>query len=407
MTPDVRVLGADELRAAHDLFASTIHWAPRDDAGWARTEPSFSPGRTIGVYEAGDLVATGTAFPSRMAVPGGAALSMAAVTRVGVRPDHTRRGLLTAMMRAQLVDVAQRGEPVATLRASQAQIYGRFGYGVATRGRSVRVRRSAAGWRDGAPGGGTVRLIPRESAVATLAAVHDRIALRHPGGMTRPPGWWSYLLGRVAEREHFLAVVHTGPDGDDGFAVAGVCRNPDFEHRTVEVDDLHAGDLTAAAAIWRFLLDVDLTGGVEADLRPLDEPLELLLADPRDCAVTGQGDEVWLRLVDVPVALAARPFPTLPVDVAPVLLAVHDPFLPGNAGVYRIGGGTTECIAPLGIAAPDLECDAAALAMAYLGDRAPSALAATGRWRVHDPLAVARADLLFATPVTPWCGTFF
>jgi predicted acetyltransferase len=57
--------------------------------------------------------------------------------------------------------------------------------------------------------------------------------------------------------------------------------------------------------------------------------------------------------------------------------------------------------------APELECDVAALAMAYLGDRRPAELAATGWWTVHDPAALERADAAFATAVVPWCGTMF
>ena len=106
----------------------------------------------------------------------------------------------------------------------------------------------------------------------------------------------------------------------------------------------------------------------------------------------------------MPAALAAR---SLRADAAPVLLAVHDPLLPDNAGVYRIAGDGAERVGPLGACEPELSCDVAALAMAYLGDRSPSTLAATGWWTVHDPAAPARADALFATDAAPWCGTHF
>jgi predicted acetyltransferase len=399
---DVRVLDGPELREAHDLFGSTVLFGPTSDARWPRAEALYAPGRTIGVHEDGALVATATAFPSRMAVPGGAAPPMAAVTRVGVRADRARRGLLAAMMRAQLADVVERGEPLASLRASQARIYGRFGYGVATRGRSVRVRRSGAGWREGAPRGGTVRLVGRADALETLTAVYDRIGLCRPGGMVRTPGWWGNTLGQDLDGGgHLLVAVHTGPAGDDGFAVATVGKADDFERRPLVLEDLHAADLAAAAGLWRFLLGVDLAGAVEGHLRPLDEAVELMLADRRDATVTATGDEAWLRLVDVRVALAARTFPAGLTD--PVLVGVHDPLLPANTGVYRIGDGPAERVT----ARPHLECDVAALAMAYLGDLPPSILAATGWWQVHDSAALARADLLFATPVRPWCGTFF
>jgi predicted acetyltransferase len=106
----------------------------------------------------------------------------------------------------------------------------------------------------------------------------------------------------------------------------------------------------------------------------------------------------------VPEVLAARSFGT----AEPVLLAVHDPLLERNAGVYRIADGAAERVGPLGgPVAPELECSAAALSMAYLGDRAPSQLVATGWWQANDPAAVPRADAAFTTAETPWCGTYF
>jgi predicted acetyltransferase len=404
---DVRVLEPGELRAAHTLFAATIHHGPRDDAGWAAAEPSYVPGRTLGVHDDGALIGTATSFPVRTAVPGGVPLPTAAVTRVGVRADRTRRGLLTAMMRTQLADVAARGEVLASLRASETRIYGRFGYGVASRAREVRVRRSGAGWRPGAPVAGPVRLLAPDEIVPVLTTVYDTITVRRPGTITRPASWWWGPVGRRLEaREHLVVAVHTGPGGDDGFAIAVPSgTDQEFAGRTLMVEDLHAATVAAAAGLWRFLLDVDLVATVAGWMRPLDEPLELLLADPRDCTVTGQADETWLRLVDVPAALAARAFAPA---ADPVRLAVHDPLLPANAGVYRLGGGAAERVGPLrGPAEPELECDVAALAMAYLGDRLPSELADTGWWRVHEPAALARADVLFATAGSPWCGTFF
>ena len=405
MIHDVRTLAVEDLRSAQALFAASIHRAPADDASWNQVLASYHPGRTLGVHHEGALVATATSFPSQTVVPGGAVLPMAAVTRVGVRADRTRRGLLTAMMRAQLDDVAERGEPIASLRASEALIYGRFGYGVASRGREVRVRVDPEPFLPSAPLSGSVRLVERAEIIAALRKVHESIALARTGGMTRPDGWWNSLRRRIDERGHVIAAVHTGADGDDGFAVAFLAESPGhFTGRALDVTDLHAADVAATAGLWRFLLGVDLVDAVEAHLRPLDEPLELLLTDPRACEVTGITDETWLRLVDVPAALAARSYG----EAAPVLLAVHDTVLERNAGVYRIADGTAERVGPLaGPGTPQLQCDVAALAMAYLGDRSPSELVATGWWRADDPAAVSRADAAFRTGATPWCGTFF
>lgn len=415
----VRVLGPDELRPSTDLFRSALHTTPLDDDGWRRGGARHVPGRTLGAFEdlppatgadsagagstgAGgtEMVGTAMSFPCRTAVPGGAAVDTAAVSLVGVRPDRTRRGHLSALMQAQLTDVAARGELLATLRASETGIYGRFGYGIATRGRAVRIRGGAT-LRPDAPGGGTVRMPTADRARSELPALADRLALHRPGGMTRPAAWWpAFLEGIGPARDFRAAAVHTGPGGDDGYAVWTVADGDGGD--TVTVLDLHAADAAATADLWRFLVGMDLVGAVTGRLRPLDEDLSLLLTDPRAFQVEGQADETWLRLVDVAGALAARTWG----EAAPVVLRVHDRMLPANDGAVRVGPDGPEPVEDA--TAPDLECDVDALAMAYLGDRRPSELVAAGWWRSRDDAAVARADALFATPgPVPWCGTYF
>ena len=111
--------------------------------------------------------------------------------------------------------------------------------------------------------------------------------------------------------------------------------------------DLHAADVEAAAGLWRFLPGIDLVRRVVAVRHPLDEPLDLLLADARDVVVTGEEDETWLRLV--PTALCARSWAAGDA----VLIGVHDRLLPRNAGVFRIGDGGAGRV--VGVA-PELEC---------------------------------------------------
>jgi predicted acetyltransferase len=405
-THDVRVLRPDELRPAYDLFGAALLHGPVPDDRWERVGPLYEPDRAFGVDVDGELAGTAMSFRVDVAVPGGAVLPTAAVTRVGVRADRTRRGVLSALMRRQLVEAAAAGDVLASLRATEARIYGRFGYGVATRGRGVRVpRKGGSGWRSGAPVGGSVRMVAPAEAVGVLEAVHARIGLARPGGMTRTPAWWQLGLGGlVADRALLVVAVHSGPDGDDGYLVATIDDSGGWDDRVLVLNDLHAAGVEASAGLWRFALGLDLVAAVRGRLRPRDEPLELLLADPRDFGITGVDDETWLRLVDVPAALAARRFGA----GGPVLLAVHDAVLEANSGVYRIDGGGAERVGELGGAVtPELECDVAGLAMAYLGDRAPSELVATGWWRAWAPEAVRRADAVFATGLVPWCGTNF
>jgi predicted acetyltransferase len=148
---------------------------------------------------------------------------------------------------------------------------------------------------------------------------------------------------------------------------------------------------------------VDLVDDVIAELRPVDEPLELLFNDPRTVATSTVDDETWLRLVDVPAALAARSFGELAPGAGSVVLEVRDDLLPANSGRYRIGGGPARRVDETA----ELALGVDALAALYLGDVAASALATVGRLTVVKADALGVADRLFAVPAAPWCGTYF
>jgi len=396
---EIRTLRDDEHRAASKLFRDSVHFPPADDTEWERTARSYQPGGTIGAFDP-DLVGTARSFDAELTVPGGARLPMAGVTSVGVRADRTRRGVMRALMTTQLDDFAARGVVFANLFASEAGIYGRFGYGLATRCRTYSVDRHRARLRPDVPAGGELELLDLDRAFEVCPGVYDRIEHR-PGMMTRPEVLWRLYENQARRRsEPMKTVVHHGPDGPDGFAAYFVSAQQAHPwSKDLEVVHMFTGTPAAFTGVWRFLLGVDLVDRIVAEERPLDEPIELVLADHRSGTVDGVTDEHWLRLVDVPKALAAREYG----HAAPVVLAVTDPLLPGNSGTYRItpdGAERTDEPAALAL-------DVTTLAMIYLGTWRPSALAGAGRIEVRDPAAPAAADLLFGTRVASWSGTFF
>ncbi|HVV22650.1 MAG TPA: GNAT family N-acetyltransferase [Pseudonocardiaceae bacterium] len=396
---EVRALRPDELHSATNLFRGSLHHGPLSAEDWAKRAPHLADARVLGALRDDQLVGTALSFPSELAVPGGATLPMAMVTAVGVRADQTRRGVLTALMREQLAGMA---EPVATLRASEAVIYGRFGYGVATRGRSATITRLRAVGHSGAPEAGAVRLLAFKEALAVLPDLYRRIGARRPGWIARPDSWWRMTEGWMDELKfNGVVAVHSGPDGDDAFAFYMVQRDGDT--RRMNVEDLVADGPDAWAGLWRFLMSVDLVTEVRVELRPLDEPLELLFADRRAVRTTSVDDETWLRLVDVPTALAARTFGELASDAGSTVIDVRDDFLPANSGRYRIGDGPARRVDE----PAELALDVSDLAALYLGDVTPSALAAAGRLTVVKSDALRVGDRLFAVADTPWCGTFF
>jgi predicted N-acetyltransferase YhbS len=106
--------------------------------------------RTLATFDGDQIVGTAGAFSFELTVPGPALLPAAGVSWVAVVPTHRRRGILLDMMRRQLLDVRERGEPLAVLLAAESGIYGRFGYGLASSVMDVQIERARAQLTDAA-----------------------------------------------------------------------------------------------------------------------------------------------------------------------------------------------------------------------------------------------------------------
>ncbi|KPI07726.1 Sterol carrier protein domain containing protein [Actinobacteria bacterium OV450] len=397
----VRVLGDGDLRSAAALNARAMHIPAPTDAAWEHDCLGYESGRTFGVEFQGALAGTMALYASQLAVPGGT-VPIAAATKTGVLPHATRRGLLRSMFFAAATDVAARGEAALVFYPTEAVIYRRIGAGPATRARAFTVDARRGAFHPDAPVGGEVRPIAAEDALTALASIHQRIWAARPGGIRRPSAWTEATRGTLVTTDSLYA-VHVGPDGPDGYVRYKAARQWSYEQpevrATIDVHDLHAGNAEASAGLWRFLLGLDLARQVQARERPVDEPMELLLNDPAACHTKSVTDELWIRLTDVAGALSARTYG----HAEPVVIGVQDPWLPDNQGSYHVS--------PEGVlrtmTEPDLVVGVADLASLYLGNHSASTLAATGRLHVIDPTALPHADRLFASTLTPWCGSHF
>ncbi|MDT8912714.1 GNAT family N-acetyltransferase [Amycolatopsis sp. PS_44_ISF1] len=400
----VRPITDEERRPTFTLLRQALHSPPPDDEFWRQHGDAWVADHKFGAFAGDRPIGITGSFDTDLVVPGGARLSTAAVDGVAVRADWTRRGVVSELMRVQLQDFAARGHALAALYPSEAAIYGRFGYGAATLGRTIRVEHPAR-LRPGVPATGTVRLLDETTAAAQLPALYQQCATTRPGRLGRPAAWWPIERNRqIRYGAGYRVAVHTGHNGeDDGFVVfrsreRATLDQPD-RRAALDVRDLIGAGPAAVTGLWRFLLSIDLTGTVLARDRPVDEPVGALLTDPRRAHTDAVTDQLWLRLVDVPAALAARTYGA----AEPVVLALTDRQLPANTGRYLIGpGGAHRTQAPA-----ELDLDAEALGQLYLGEWRASTLWQAGRLTAADPSAAARADALFTTERPPWCGTHF
>ncbi|MFC7342241.1 GNAT family N-acetyltransferase [Saccharopolyspora griseoalba] len=395
---DARELTDAELDEFPAVFGAAFLQDTDDEI--ERWRPLVDHIRPIGVCDGSELIGVAGHYDEAIALPGGVVRPVAAVTTVGVKPGHRRRGAATALMRRQLDGLRAAGVPLAALHASEGAIYGRYGYGPASTSNHLEIPRGAR-FRPGAEiDEQPVRELPLERARAEFQRQHARIFPHRAGWLARDGDAWEArerMRRSAGNRPDRFAlhpqghVVYRGKPDWTG-------RGPNYE---LEIVALAAETPQAYAALWRYLLDFDLAAEVVWPKAAADEPIVHLLADPR-AARQQHFDGLWLRLIDVAAALPARGY----AAEADVVLEVSDDFCPWNAGRWRLRTAPEVAVSRTESPA-QLTLDVADLAAAYLGGTTLTSLAAAGRVREHEAGALAAASRAFATDRPPNCPDAF
>jgi predicted acetyltransferase len=336
-------------------------------------------------------------FDFAMTMPGGATLPVPGVTWVSVALTHRRRGILRALLAEQHREFLDDGMPLAALTASEGAIYGRFGYGTTTLDRTVEITRRRAELRPDLPESGGVRQLGTEQLRAIAPDIHRRWAARTPGALSRDDVRWDFTLAdREWSRNGGTELFHLGHA--DGYA----SYRRVHADRACDLVELFAATPAAHRELWRALLAMDLVETVRTRSLPLDDPLPLLLTDPRQVRTTALNDGMWLRVLDVPAALSARPY-RIELDV---VLEVDDPFL-DRGGRFRLRGGPEGATCEPTTAAADLRIAVRALGPLLLGGQPAAPLAAAGLLEAAEPAVLDRVDTAFGTDRLPQHGSEF
>jgi predicted acetyltransferase len=413
----IRLVAEDELAAFLAVDQHASHGTPMPERAHANFLARLELGRTLAAFD-GDTIVGGTgAFSFQMRVPGAMA-AVAGVSLVAVLPSHRRQGILSALMRRQLAEVSERGEAVAVLFASESGIYGRYGYGRASWHAAYRLQRGEGTLAPGAPADPGLRLRIAEplSARAELAQVYDLALAERPGLYARTGPWWDRLLTDLHSEDgssrQIRCVLAEDDSGPRAYAVftSTECWDEDagLPRGVLEVSEALATDPAATAALWDNLLSRDLVSEFHARMRPVDDPLLYLLADPRRVRPV-VSDGLWVRLVDVGRALAQRHYAS-PVDV---VIEVADELCPHNAGRWRLAaeaGG-----APAGFRATcerttapaDVVLPVWAVGAAYLGGSGLKAMANAGLIAEATPGSLAALSTAMSWEPAPWCPMTF
>lgn len=302
------------------------------------------------------------------------------INTVGVNPAHRRRGLLRELMTQQLRQAKADGIPFATLSASEHTIYGRFGFGPLTRVGETVVDLAKFRLRPEIPvAPGRVEWVEPGFLAEHYWRVVDAFHERQLGSVRPYARTFFEHTGQWANDEQgpakkLRAVAHFDEAGVvDGFATF---ENPSWEPpRRAKVHALFGATLGVEFALWQALASMDLVEQLGYFTQPGD-PLPLGLVDERAVKVKEVEDWTWLRILDLPAAIAARSFERDGEAIIRVTDALGH--CEGTWHLTVLGGRgaatpTTET--------PRLELDVAELARVWESNDSPVALARLGRIR--------------------------
>jgi predicted acetyltransferase len=417
----IRPVSAEEFDTFNTVDLHAFHGSPLtpDDRELVVARLEFD--RTLAAFDGATPVGTAAAYSFQLAVPGLQTVPAAGITWVSVLPSHRRRGVLSSMMGRQLADVRDRGEPLAVLWASESVIYSRYGYGRAMWEADFTLYRGEGRLARTAPDDGSLRLrlVDPTASLPELAKVYESVLPSRPGFIARNEAWWQGPVYDPPDRRQGTSPLHCVLAEDDngprGYALYSAVnqwdRDTSLPDSTLNVREMVGADAAASAALAADLLSRDLTTEFHFRGRPVDDPLLYQLADPRR-ARQRLKDGLWVRIIDVPGALARRRYSSA-VDA---VLQVRDELLPSNAGRWRLttagaapdgGGLAATCVPAPASAAPDVVLDVTELGAVYLGGTPLGALAGAGLVTEGRPGAVRQLSAALSWDVAPWCPVNF
>jgi predicted acetyltransferase len=377
----------------------------------------FAHRRISGLYDdnaadAATPIATASSWIADITVPGGHTIPTWAISTITVAPTHRRRGIARNLLEAELRTAAALKVPVAILTASEATIYERFGFGPATQRADWTIDTTRATWTGPVPDGRVQLITTEQGRDEGGHAILERALLLTPGEMHFDGHLWRRLFGMPGRGNPLeMRVVRYDDAGGvpQGLAIYKIedpgPRMPEIVH----VEYLTTATDDAYAALWRYLLELDLVGTVKADLRSVDEAVRWQISDSRAASEDAVHDHLWVRILDVKTTLEARDYSApgtfvLEVDdplgfAAGSWLLSIDNF--GHAIVKKLddseGFGDNHHIA----------LSVADLGSIYLGGTSISTLVKAGRIIQKTKGAAVAADAAFRSTVTPWLSTWF
>jgi predicted acetyltransferase len=338
-----------------------------------------------GLYEGTDLLASAKVLDWGQHL-GGRRVPMAAISGVGVAPQHRGRGHASELFRRLLPSFRERGVPLSGLMPASTALYRKSGYELASSWYQVTMPTRAL---HGLP---RVTHVPVRVAttgdLATIVDLERRLLQEDHGSIDVAQEWWDTFAAHGFD-EGFAYLA------DDGYTWYRQGDDPKWGY-SIEVLAMVAASVDTLCALWHAIGSSSTMARSVTLTAPMDAPLRLLL--PEQEMVTSKELEYMLRVCDLPAAVEARGYPA--GLRASASITVHDPIVSENDGAWRIvvedGKGRAERTS-----AADATMTINGFASLYAGWSSPALLRSTGLLRggSADDLAALGAMFSSTRPV--------
>jgi predicted acetyltransferase len=403
----IRFPAEDDLRAVYenqaDVYGITVD--PGDLEAWKRRVEldDILLAEDVSDPQHPFVVGTSLYYRLKLTVPGGGMLDAAWLAMIAVAATHQGRGIWQQLSGQGFGILMERGCPILCGVPTQPTVYEILGAGVASYTHTYNIEPRFTELR-AKPSRNRARKVDSSEAKSQLPSIYDRYLTVTPGALSRQRGWWADVLeDRVTQRENASALNFiTHPDGFLTYRVVGA--SPHAYRRpfgTMIVEDFCPVTSEAHTELLGALVGLNMFDNIVVKV-PVDDPLPLKLKDQLAAQLTGGGDFLWLRIMDVPKVLAARRYSA----DADLVLEVTDPL--GAAGgrfLLEIRDGAATVTPHDG--PPDVELALGDLGTLFMGAHRGWELQRANRISGRRSGALEQLDAAFNTQRAPYCGTLF
>ena len=364
----------------------------------AERRPVHDLGRFRIAVDGTQIVSTSGSYALDVTLPGAVSVPMGGVTWVSTVATHRRQGIMRQTVEAVHDDIDQRGEPLATLSASEGGIYEHLGYGLSTRSRVTTIDTRLASIRpEYRPSPGDVRYLDPADVIPTVSALWERFRRCRSGEISRASELHELMFTVFGRDDGPLGAAHY-LSHRDGYAMYRTEQHWNDGHpaHVLHLVEIAAVTPEAHAALWHTLLSIDLAAEIRSRCIPIDDPLPFLLDNQRALRTTDLNDGIWVNVRDASICFGARTYRT------------NDRIVIEEDGKrWAIEGGPDGASCRAVRTRPDLVTSHAWFSSLLYGGMQPSALVAGGRMTARNADVLNRADLFFPTSLAPHCQTHY